>query len=150
MKLQVQKRLAASILKRSKSKVAIDTSRLEEVKEAITRFDVKGLIKSGAITAKAVKGPSKVRARKIQEQKRKGRRKGAGSKKGKATARLSKKEAWMIKVRAQRGFLKELKEKEYLDAKTYRDLYRKSAGGFFRSRRHIKLYIEEHNLVVKK
>jgi len=149
MKLQVQKRLAASILKRSKSKVVINTSRLEDVKEAITRFDIKSLIKDKAITAKAVKGPSKVRARKIKIQKAKGRRSGPGSRKGKATARLSKKESWMTRVRKQRLFLKELKDKGMLDSATYRNLYNKSKGGYFRSKRHIKLYIEENKLVNK-
>lgn len=149
MKLHVQKRLAASILKRSKSKVTIDTSRLEDIKEAITRFDVKSLIKDKAIKAKAVKGPSKVRARKIKAQKAKGRRNGLGSRKGKATARLSKKDTWMAKVRKQRLFLKELKDKKMLDSATYRNLYNKSKGGYFRSKRHIKLYIEENKLVKK-
>lgn len=149
MKLHVQKRLAASVLKRSKQKVQLDKSRLEEIKEAITRFDIKSLIKDKAIKAKSVKGPSKVRARKIKEQKQKGRRSGLGSRKGKSTARLSKKDTWMAKIRVQREFLKELKDKEYLDSKIYRDLYNKAKGGFFRSKRHIKLYIEEHNLVKK-
>jgi large subunit ribosomal protein L19e len=149
MRLHVQKRLAASILKRSKDKIAINPSRMEDVKEAITRFDIKSLIKDGAIIAKAVKGPSKVRARKIKAQKRKGRRSGEGSKKGKSTARLSKKAAWMITIRKQREFLRELKEKEYVDSKTFRSLYKKAKGGYFRSKRHVKLYIEEHNLVKK-
>jgi large subunit ribosomal protein L19e len=149
MRLHVQKRLAASILKRSKDKVAIDQSRLEDVKEAITRFDIKSLIKDGAIKAKPVKGPSKVRARKIKVQKRKGRRSGMGSRKGKTHARLSKKEAWMVVIRGQREFIRELTEKGPSDGKVFRELYLKAKGGFFRSKRHIKLYIEEHNLVKK-
>lgn len=150
MKLQVQKRLASSILKRSKKKVTIDNTRLEDVKEAITRFDIKSLIKDGAIKVKPVKGPSKVRTRKLKEQKKKGRRKGHGSRKGKATARLSQKDAWMIKIRNQRELLKELKDNDKIENKTYRDLYNKTKGGYFRSKRHIKLYLEEHDLIKKK
>jgi large subunit ribosomal protein L19e len=149
MKLHVQKRLAASVMKRSKKKISIDNSRLEDVKEAITRFDIKSLIKDKAINVKPVKGPSKVRARKIKDQKKKGRRTGQGSRKGKATARLSKKESWMIKIRNQRKFLQELKLKDLLENKTFRELYRKSKGGFFRSKRHIKLYMDEHSLIKK-
>ena len=149
MKLHVQKRLAASIMKRSKKKISLDQSRLEEVKEAITRFDIKSLIKDKAIKAKPVKGPSKVRSRKIKVQKRKGRQSGPGSRKGKATARVSKKEVWMNKVRKQRIFLKELKDKKLIEPKVYRALYNKSKGGYFRSKRHIKLYIDEHKLVNK-
>jgi large subunit ribosomal protein L19e len=147
MKLHVQKRLAASILKRSKKKVVIDNSRLDDVKEAITRFDIKSLIKDKAIKAKPVKGPSKVRTRKIREQKSKGRRSGHGSRKGKATARLSRKESWMIRIRNQRAFLFELKSKGMLENKDFRELYNKAKGGYFRSKRHIKLYIDEHSLV---
>ena len=149
MKLQVQKRLASSILKKSKKKISIDNSRLEDVKEAITRFDIKSLISDGAIKLKPVKGPSKVRTRKLKEQKKKGRRTGQGSRKGKATARLSQKNSWMIKIRNQRELLKELKENNKIENKTYRDLYNKTKGGYFRSKRHIKLYLEEHDLIKK-
>lgn len=150
MKLHVQKRLAASVLKRSKKKVSIDNSRLDDVKEAITRFDIKSLVKDGAIKVKAVKGPSRVRIKKSNEQKKKGRRSGHGSRKGKATARLSKKDAWMTKIRTQREFLLELKANGLVENKVYRDLYNKTKGGYFRSKRHIKLYLEEHSLFIKK
>jgi large subunit ribosomal protein L19e len=150
MKLHVQKRLAASVSKRSKKKISIDNSRLEDVKEAITRFDIKSLIKDKAIKVMPIKGSSKVRIRKNQDQKKKGRRKGHGSRKGKATARLSKKDSWMIKIRNQREFLNELKSKDMLDNKVFRNLYNKTKGGYFRSKRHIKLYIEENSLIKKK
>ena len=52
-------------------------------------------------------------------------------------------------MRTQRGFLKELKEKKIVTGLIYRQLYRKSKGGFFRSKRHIKLYVEEHDLTKK-
>lgn len=149
MRLKVQKRLASSILKRSKKKVGLDTSRLEEIKEAITRFDVKSLIKNGAIKIRPVKGQSKVRSRKLKEQRKKGRRRNAGSRKGKATARLPRKQQWMDSVRSQRKFIRELRDNNKIDQSTYRMLYRKSKGGYFRSKRHIKLYMEEHDLVNK-
>ena len=56
----------------------------------------------------------------------------------------------MAKIRIQRKFLAEIKEKKLLDSKTYRPLYLKAKGGFFRNKRHIKLYLEEHNLINKK
>lgn len=149
MNLPVQKRLAAEILKVSKKKIWVDPARLEEAKEAITKANVKKLISTGVIRTKPAKNTSRGRARKIKTQKSKGKRKGSGSRKGKRTARLSKKESWMGKVRVQRKFLKELKDKKIVDSKVYRSLYIKSKGGFFRSKRHIKLYIEEHKLVKK-
>ncbi|MBN2368537.1 50S ribosomal protein L19e [Candidatus Woesearchaeota archaeon] len=149
MKLNIQKKLAAKIAKRSPKKVKIDNTKREEVKEAITRVDLKSLIKDGVIAIKQEKGVSRGRARKNKSQKVRGRKKGHGSRKGKANARLPDKEKWMAKIRLQRSFLKELKTSGKLSNENYKDLYRKSKGGFFRSKRHIKLYITEHNLIGK-
>ncbi|MCF7861120.1 50S ribosomal protein L19e [Candidatus Woesearchaeota archaeon] len=146
MKLKIQKRLAAQMLKRSQKKVKLDPTQLTEIKEAITKKDVKDLIDDKIIKGIPKRGVSRARARKNEEQKAKGRRKGIGSRKGKQTARTPKKAAWMAKVRSQRNFLKTLKEKEIVDNPTYRNLYTKVGGGFFRSQRHIKLYITEHKL----
>ncbi len=142
----LQKRLASQILKCSPKRVKIDTDKLAEIKEAITREDVRSMIESGAITKMQKRGVSKGRHRKFLIQKRKGRRKGAGTKKGKKTAKIGKKEVWMNRIRLQRSFLNELKDKKIVDVQTYRDLYRKAKGGFFRNKRHISLYIEEHKL----
>jgi len=147
MKLKTQKRLAADLLKCSKKRVSFDTERLDEIKESITKRDIVGLIKDKAIKKKQAKGISRVRANKIKTQKAKGRRKGPGSKKGKHGARLPKKQAWMNKVRLQRKFIKELKDKEIITSKSYQMLYSKTSGGFFRSRKHIKLYIKENDLI---
>jgi len=147
MKSKIQKSLASKIAKSSKSKVKLVTSRLEEIKEAITRSDVRALIKDGAINVLPKRGVSRSRARATQKQKAKGRQKGHGSRKGRANAREPGKEKWMNKIRLQRSFLKELKEKNKLSQEDYKDLYLKSKGGFFRSKRHIKLYITEHKLI---
>ncbi|RMF05956.1 50S ribosomal protein L19e [Candidatus Woesearchaeota archaeon] len=143
MKTSVQKRLAAQILKTSPKKVRLDPERADEIKEAITKADVKGLIAGGAIQRKPDRSTSRGRARKLHEQKRKGRRKGHGSRKGKATARQAKKEAWMARIRLQRKVLKSLKEANKITNETFKDLYRKAKGGFFRSKRHLKLHLEE-------
>jgi large subunit ribosomal protein L19e len=147
MRLKVQKRLAAQILKCSEKKIKFDSTRLDEVKEAITKADIRGLIGRGAITKKSVKGVSKVRARKRKEQRRKGRQKGFGSRKGKRTARLPKKRAWANKVRIQRDFVQHLRDKKAISAKDYQNIYMKIKGGFFRSKRHIRLYLNEHGLI---
>ena len=80
-------------------------------------------------------------------QKSKGRRKGYGSRKGTANARLDSKTVWINKIRLQRKFLKQLRDTKKISLETYKDLYRKSKGGFFRNKRHIKLYITEHKLI---
>ena len=146
MELKVQKKLAASVLKCSKSRIRFDPERLEEIKEAITKVDIKSLIKDNAISRRPAKNTSRFRARKKLIQKRKGRQKGLGSRKGKSTARLPKKENWMNHIRKQREYLKYLRDKKVISRRVFRDLYLKCKGGFFRSKRHLKLYIDEHGL----
>lgn len=147
MNLSLQKRLAATVLRCSQKRVIFDPTGLEDIKEAITKTDIRLLIGDGTIKKKPKKGVSRVRANKRKRQKRKGLRKGAGRRKGKATARESKKEAWMKKIRAQRKFLTHLRERSLIKPDIYKGLYKKSKGGFFRSVKHITLYIGEHKLL---
>jgi large subunit ribosomal protein L19e len=146
MKLDTKKNLVSKIIKGSAKRAKFDPARLDEIKEAITKKDLKGLIKNGAIDIVQKDGVSRARARARQAQRKKGRQRGAGSRQGSANARLNTKLVWMNKIRLQREFLKELKDKELIDNATYRDLYMKAKGGFFRSKRHIKLYINELGL----
>ena len=72
MQIKIQKKLAAQILKSSKYNIWLDSNRLEEIKEAITKVDIKSLIKDKAIKSKKLRGTSRYRIRKRNEQKRKG------------------------------------------------------------------------------
>ncbi len=150
MKLAVQKRLAGDILKCSTKRIRLAPDRLSEMKEAITKADIRGLINDGLIIKMPEKGVSRARARKRANQRRKGLQRGPGKRKGKITAIIPRKTSWMAKIRAQRAFISMLKEKGLIDAAGYKNLYRKSKGGFFRNRRHIKIYMEDQKLVVKK
>lgn len=148
--MKIQKRLAGKVMNVSKKRVKFDIQRLADIKEAITKTDIRQLVSEKAIKKIQEKGVSRGRARKLKTQKSKGQRKGPGSRQGKATARLPRKESWMNKIRSQRKFLLGLKQKELITLKTHRNLYLKSKGGFFRSTRHIKLYLEEHDLFENK
>lgn len=150
MTLKSQKRIAANILKVGTTRVWFDPNRLSEIKEAITKADVRSLIKDLAIQKKPSNSTSSGRKKKIRVQKTKGRRKGIGSRKGTKNARRPSKRSWMINIRNQRMLLKALKEKELITNATFKDLYKKSKGGFFRSKRHIKLYLKENKLVISK
>ena len=125
----------------------MDPNKLKEVKEAITKKDIKGLVKKNIIVIKQKQGTSKYRIRRAKIQKSKGRRKGIGSRKGASNARLSRKLQWMIKIRNQKDLLMSLRDKSSISRKTYRKLYRMAKGGFFRSTRHIQIYINEHKLI---
>ncbi|HLD02893.1 MAG TPA: 50S ribosomal protein L19e [Candidatus Nanoarchaeia archaeon] len=146
MKLTTQKRLAAHILKCGEKRVWFNPVNLNEIKEAITRSDIRGLINKGIIIEVKPQSQSKGRARLNRVQKRKGRRQGPGSREGSVGARITKKQRWIIKVRAQRDLLSTLRSKSVISTKSYRNLYNKVKSGIFRSRRHIKLYIEENKL----
>jgi large subunit ribosomal protein L19e len=148
--MKIQKRLAGQVMNVSPKRVRFDNDRLADIKEAITKTDIRLLVGEKAISRVQEKGVSRGRARKIKVQKSKGLRKGPGSRQAKPTARLPRKEKWMSKIRSQRTFLSELKSKGIISSKTYRDIYLKSKGGFFRSARHIKLYLEEHKLFLAK
>ncbi len=146
MNLRSKRRIASKLLKCGESRIRFDAENLAKVKESITRSDIKGLIKDNIIFKEQKKGVSRSRALHILKQKRKGRRKGPGSRKGKHTARLPAKREWMNKIRAIRSLLKYLRNRKIISPKTYHNLYNKSKGGFFRSRRHVQLYLKEHNL----
>ncbi|MEM4267280.1 MAG: 50S ribosomal protein L19e [Candidatus Woesearchaeota archaeon] len=150
MDLKVQKRLAAQVLKCSPKRIVFDPERLGDIKEAITKADIKGLISDRAVICLPKKGVSRVRAKERRFKKSKGQRRGFGKRKGTRKARLSKKLAWMNKVRSQRTFIRLLRDKNYIERRVARELYLKAKSGFFRSMRHINLYLTERGLVKKK
>ena len=138
MNLNGQRRLAAQVMKCGATRVKFDPERLEEVSEAITKDDIRGLVKSGAITERPITGISRGRFRAKRKQKLKGRRKGAGKRGGKAGARTPKKKKWMGKIRAIRDELKKMRQSKEIDATAYRKLYVQAKGNVFLSRRHLR------------
>lgn len=149
MNLKTQKNTVANLLHVGKKRIWFDPLRLKDIKEAITKTDLRKLIEEKAIRIKPKRGISRFRIRKKIMRMRKGRGKKTGSRKGKASARLPKKIAWIIRVRVQRQFVKLLKDKKLINSKIHTLLRRKIKGGFFRSVRHIKLFIKEHDLIKK-
>ncbi|HDD46393.1 MAG TPA: 50S ribosomal protein L19e [Candidatus Aenigmarchaeota archaeon] len=145
MDLKMQKRLAAEIMKVGISRVRVENKK--EVEEAITREDVKKLIEKGIIKKVQKKGTGRVHAKALLKQKKRGRRSGKGSRKGKKYSKITKKEQWMKSVRALRKLLKELRDKGKLEKKDYRMLYRKVKGGSFRSKKHLMMFIKDNELL---
>jgi len=141
MDLRNQRRLAAEILKCGENRVWIDPEQIEEVEKAVTRKDVRNLIKQGIIKAKKKKGVSRARARKLHAQREKGRRRGYGSRKGTAYARLPKKRRWIRTIRPIRAYLRELKKEGVIDKSTYRKYYTRAKGGEFRNKHHLRTHL---------
>jgi large subunit ribosomal protein L19e len=137
-----QKRMAASILKCGMGRVHIDPEAIEDVAEAVTRQDVRTLIKDGAITKKQVRGISTGRLKKLREQKAKKRRKGHGSRKGRKYARTPKKREWIRTIRPLRQELRTMRDEGTITPTVYRRYYLKAKGGLYRSRAHLRSQME--------
>lgn len=144
MDLRLARRLAAEVLGVGESRIWIDPDKAEDVAAAISKDEVRRLIKTGAISVRPASTPSRSRARIRRAKRRKGRGRGPGSKKG---PRVDEKKLWISRVRAQRKLLKELKSKGLIDTRNFHRVYRLVKGGFFRSRAHLKLYLKEHGLL---
>ncbi|MCX6815694.1 MAG: 50S ribosomal protein L19e [Candidatus Aenigmarchaeota archaeon] len=147
--LKSQKILASRILKCGVTRIWMDPARSADIAEAITAGDIRKLVNDGVIKAFPKMGVSNFRKNKIARQKKKGHRKGTGSRKGALGTRLHKKRTWISRIRAMRKLLLELRSTEKIDNKVYRDLYIKAKSGFFRSRSHIMIYIDRNNLLKK-
>lgn len=145
MNLKTQKMMASRILKAGLSRVRVEND--PDVSEAITRNDVKELIKGGLISTVPKKGvcsaPRKIRA----AQKGKGRMSAGGSKKGTKKARKTPKTKWIEKIRPIRKMLRDMKDAKQLENSDYRKLYRLASGGSFRSRKHVLMFIKDHDML---
>ena len=149
MDLRLQRRLAAEVLECGMNRVWFDPSALDEIASAATKEDIRRLIERGLIKRKPVKGISRARINKKKAQRRKGRRRGHGSRKGKKTARMPRKRAWVLRIRALRRRLRYLRDTGQIDRRTYRMLYMKAKGGEFRSVAHLNAYLESQGLIKK-
>lgn len=139
--LRNQRRMAASILKCGVNRVWMDQDRVDEIAKAVTRDDIRVLIHGKAIRRRQKKGISSGRRKYIANQKKKGRRKGHGSRKGAKYARFPRKRRWIQTIRPIRAYLRELRDNKLIDPSTYRKYYRKAKGGEFRSKRHLRMHL---------
>ena len=141
-----QRRLASRIMKVGKNRVWINPQRIEDVESAITREEVRKLVHEKIIAATPIQGVSRGRAKVIQAKKRRGRRKGPGSKSGTPRAVITKKEAWMIKIRSLRRKLRDLKANRTITESTYRELYMIAGSGRFTSIADMERFAKAHDM----
>jgi large subunit ribosomal protein L19e len=130
MDLGKKKSLAARTFHVGESRIEFVKPRLEEIKEAITKQDIRDLHKDGAIRIKPIKG------RKAQTGKKKKRTTGNVRKKVN-----KRKKEYVAITRKLRGYLHEIKDK--LTAKESEDIRKKIRNRFFRSKAHLKDYIAQ-------
>ncbi|PSO05973.1 50S ribosomal protein L19e [Candidatus Marsarchaeota G2 archaeon BE_D] len=139
--VSIQKKLAAKILGVGVSRIYVAPEHLADVSQAITKDDVRSLIKTGLIDIRPPSTPTRGRKRLVRIKKAKGKRKAAGSRKGGMGVRRQPEREWVLRVRKQRQYLRKLRADGVIDAKTYRALYLKIKGGVFTSLASLKNYI---------
>ncbi len=150
MNLTPQKNIAAKILNVGVKRVWIDPEYEEDLSLALTRDDVRKLIADNIIRRKPIKGVSRGRARILSLQKRRGQRRGQGSRKGKAGARQPSKKVWINKVRSQRRYLRGLRDNQLILPSQYRKLYSKVKGNSFRSVAHLRNTVDDSGIIKKR
>lgn len=137
MAIATVRRLAADILGVGESRIRFSPENIKEIEGALTRADVKGLIGKGFVTKKKAQGRASTTKRE---------RRSAGHRRGIV---VPAKEAWMMKVRAQRRFLRMLVSEGAVKKDAKRQLYGKIKSGIFRNKRAMLLYLKDNGLVAK-
>jgi large subunit ribosomal protein L19e len=146
LSLKSQRRLAAEIMKIGEGRVWIDPERIDYVEAAITRDEIRKLIHEGVVKSLPEKGVSRARARVLTQKRKKGLRRGPGGKSGPARSKITKKQAWMNRIRPIRRRLRELKDSRAITERVYRKLYDMSESGVFESKADLERYIKAHDM----
>ena len=131
-KLDRRKDLASRVLGVGKRRIIFDSSRLSEIKEAITKQDIKDLASEGIISIKEVKGRRTKKKRKT--------RRGTGKIRKKVKKR---KQEYVKTVRKQRYHVSELRKQEKLSKTDVKELRKKIKSRSFKSKAHLKEHIEK-------
>ena len=132
MNLRTKKTLASKALKVGKERVVFLKSRIDEIKEAITKQDIRDLKQEGAILVKDVGGRRK-------NVKRKNRR-GAGKIKKTVNTR---KQDYVIMTRKLRKIVAGMKVRGELNREETKDIRNKIRNRIFKSGAHLKKYVKE-------
>ena len=135
------RRMAAQILKAGMTKVWVSPQQGKRVSEAMTKEDVRALIKEGVIAKKSVQQQSRGRARVLLAKKAKGRKRGRGKRTGTKKARRGK-DVWVKNVRAQRRVFRELRDSGAKFNRPARQIYLMIKGNYFRGKNYIATMVE--------
>ncbi len=132
MKLDKKKAIASKVFKVGKERIVFLEPRLEEIKEAITKEDIRGLKADGAILIKDIK------ARRSAPKKKVKRSQGNIRKKAKDTKR-----EYMIMTRKLRKHVANLKDKKVLNRDEVSDIRNKIRNRHFKSQAQLREYVGE-------
>jgi len=127
MKLENKKSLASRALNVGKKRVMFNIQRLSEIKEAITKQDMKDLKESGAISIKEIKGRKTVK-------KRRTRRRDGSIRKNVST----RKQDYVKLTRKLRTYLRNMKERDNISTEDFKELRKEIRASEFRSLARMK------------
>ncbi len=130
MNLRAKKQLAANTLGVGKERILFVNERIEEIKEALTKEDIRQLKEDGAIIVKEIKGRKKVIKKK--------KKRGPGNIRKNVNRR---KKDYVIMTRKLRKIVADRKRKGELVENEVKDLRKKIRNKMFRSEAHLKRYI---------
>ncbi len=130
MNLKNKKSLAMKALKLGRERIVFLASRQGEIKDTITKQDIRDLKKDGAIIVKEIKGRKKVEKR--------SRKRGVGKVKKKVNKR---KQEYVIMTRKLRKYTAEMKNQGKLSKEEVTEIRKKIRNRIFKSKAHLKTYI---------
>lgn len=130
MNLKKKKQLAIRTLDVGEARIAFVGSRTKDIKEAITKQDIRDLVLDGAILIKEVKGRRKVVKKKSKRS--------PGNVKKKVNKR---KENYMIMTRKLRRYVKGIKSQGQITRDESLELRKKIRNKLFKSLAHLKEHI---------
>ncbi len=130
MSIKLTKRIAAIVMDRGESSIRINPTALAEAKKAITREDVRVLIKNGSVYAIKEKKNLSLHGKELKKKRIAGRKRGYGRRKGTKNAR-SGTSLYPKKIRGQRRILKSLKNDKIIDNIVFKKYYKLTKGGSF-------------------
>lgn len=137
MNLKTKKKLAARTLGVGAGRIMFNPGRTEEIKEALTKQDIRDLVTSGAIIIKEGKG------RRTNE-KRKRRHAGKIKKKVK-----TRKRDYINLTRKLREYSRQLKLQDKISGEKHKELRKQIRASLFRSKAHFKEVNKVENVKLK-
>ncbi len=129
MNLSKKKKLAKKTLNVGEDRIVFLESRLDEIKDAITKQDIRDLQKSGAIIIKERKGRKRAQ---------KGKSRSVGNIRQKARKR---KREYIILTRKLRAYLKSSETEGKISKDFLKEIKNKIRNKDFRSKVHLKEYL---------
>ena len=140
MSIKLVRRIAAQISKKGLNKIVLKSSAMDNIKNALTRDDIKKLIKNNDIIIKKDKHNISFHSKVLGKKRKQGRSRGPGKKKGTKKSRGFTE--YKKRIRGQRRILSTLKKEKIIDNTLFKRFNKLVKGNVFQTKisllNHIK------------